>query len=115
MSSDGSKLGVMIRLCLSLLLIAGCQKASDATTEKRMPKPPPPPPAAPVEPPATLKIAVEVDGKEQAPVDAARLKAVAPDFSDPERRAWKLSSLLGPSATLPGAEVAAIGSDGVAV
>jgi len=100
-------------LVAGLLLVAGCQKASDATAEKRMPKPPPV--ASPVEPPATLRIAVEIDGREQPPLDAARLKSVPPDFSDAERRAWKLSTLLGAPAARPGVELAAIGADGVAV
>lgn len=107
--------GVMRWALVALMMVAGCQKASDATAEKRIPKPPPPPPVAPVEPPATLRIAVEVDGKEQPAVDAAKLKATPPDFSDSERRAWKLSTLLGPPATQPNAELAAIGSDNVAV
>jgi hypothetical protein len=104
----------MRTLALSLLLLAvGCQKASDTSDAKRRPNPPPT--VAPVDPPAGLRIPVEIDGKPAAPIDAARLRALPPDFQDSERRAWRFVTLLGPTATAEDHEVAAVGEDNVAV
>jgi hypothetical protein len=92
--------------------LAGCQKASDATDAKRMPKPPP---VKPVEPLATFSIPIEKDGRPAGAIDSARLKAHPPDFQDRERQAWKLVTLLGADADRPDVEVAAVGEDNVAV
>jgi hypothetical protein len=59
-------------------LVAGCT-AGD-----------PPAPAIP----ATLQVAVEVDGSAAAAIDAARLRATPPDYVDEHRRAWRLATLL---------------------
>jgi hypothetical protein len=75
-----------------LILGFGCQKASDSANAKRMPQPPP---APRTQPSSTLTVAVQIDGRVAPPLTAARLDATPPDFHDPERRAWKLSTLLG--------------------
>jgi hypothetical protein len=80
-------------------LLAGCQKASDATQAKRMPQPPP---AREISVPEGLHIDVMIGDKPAPPIDAARLRALAPEFSDSERRAWKLTTLVGGVA--PGTE-----------
>lgn len=77
---------------VGLALVCSCSKASDATSGKQMPKLPPPPHVQP----AGLRILVELDGKEAPAIDAARLEALKPDFQDSERRAWRLTTLLGP-------------------
>jgi hypothetical protein len=100
-------------LALALVLSFGCQKASDTTDAKRRPNPPPA--TAAVDPPAGLNIPVEIDGTPAPPVDAKRLRALPPDFQDSERRAWRFGTLLGPTASQPDHEVAAIGDDNVAV
>ncbi len=82
----------MRRLCLLVLILGGCSKASDATNGKQLPRLPPPPH---VELPAGTRIAVEVGEKEAPPVDNARLQSLKPDFEDAEHRAWRLSALLG--------------------
>jgi hypothetical protein len=96
----------------ALLLAAGCSRLSDSTDTKRSPKPPP---SASVAVPASLHIDVEVDGTPAAPIDAARLEAVKPDFSDDDHRAWRLTTLVGPAAARPGVVIAAVADQGVAL
>jgi hypothetical protein len=100
-----------VALALSLLA-ASCQKASDADTGKRVPKPPP---SASAQVPASLHIEVEVDGKTAPAIDAARVTALKPDFTSEDRRAWKLSALLGAPAEREGAVVAVTGEKGLTV
>jgi hypothetical protein len=100
-------------LALGLVALVGCQKASDTSDAKRRPNPPPA--TSTVDPPAGLSIPVDIDGKSIAPIDAARLRALPPDFQDSERRAWRFVTLLGPVATSADHEVAAIGDDNIAV
>ena len=85
----------------SLFVALGCQKASDSANAKRMPQPPPAPRTRPL---PTLTIAVQIGDHAAPPVTAARLAATPPDFQDPERRAWKLSTLLG-DAVQPGTQL----------
>src|SRR4051794_34668823 len=97
---------------IAAILVAGgaCQKASDATQAKRMPQPPPAPSGRDVDIPDGLRIEVVVGGKPAAPIDAARLRAVKPDFVDSERRAWKLESLLGGDVVPAGTELVVSGA-----
>lgn len=94
-------------LVAGLFAVGGCQKASDATQAKRMPQPPPPP-APELHVPDGLHIDVVVGGKPAQAIDAARLRATPPDFADAERRAWKLTTLIG--AVAPGSEVVVSGA-----
>lgn len=55
--------------------------------------------------PPGLSIPVEVDGKETAPLDAARFQGTPPDFREGERRSWRLRSLLGDVCDRPGLAV----------
>lgn len=64
---------------------------------------------------ARLHIDVEIDGRSEAPIDARRLAAAAPDFADEEHRAWKLRTLLGATVDRDGAVVAVTGASGVTV
>ncbi|HSN31550.1 MAG TPA: hypothetical protein VLU41_02610 [Ideonella sp.] len=93
----------------SLLVMAsgGCQKASDATQAKRMPQPPP---ARELSVPDGLRIDVVVAGQPAPAIDAARLRATPPDFIDRERRAWRLSTLVGAAAATPGTEFVVSGA-----
>ncbi len=100
-----------LRLALVVAAVAGCQKASDATQAKRMPQPPPPPSAArEVDVPDALRIDVVVGGKPASAIDAAKLRATKPDFSDSERRAWKLQTLLGADVVPAGTELVVSGA-----
>ena len=85
----------------------GCQKASDATQAKRMPQPPP---ARELSVPGALRIEVVVGGQPAPAIDAARLRATPPDFVDAERRAWKLSTLVGAAVATPGTEFVVSGA-----
>jgi hypothetical protein len=73
------------------VLLCACGKASDATSGKQMPKLPPPPHVQPA-----VSVLVEIDGHLAPAIDGARLQALKPDFEDSERRAWRLTTLLGP-------------------
>jgi len=100
-------------LVIALAVLAcSCTKASESSDAKRMPKPPPAPSA---EPEGSLKIEVEIDGARMAPIDAAKLNAVAPDFHDEEHRAWRLATLVGPSASRAGATISVTGTKDVAI
>jgi hypothetical protein len=97
---------------LILVLVLGCKQASEGNDTRNMPKLPPPPNVAP---PAALKIAVEIDGKDAPAIDAAKLASVKPDFEDAERKAWRFSSLLGPAAEREGVSIAVSGDKDVTV
>ena len=96
----------------TLVVLVGCQKASDSDPGRQMPKLPPPPR---VELPRTLHIDVEIDGRPAPPLDAARLEATKPDFVDAEHRAWRLPTLLGPAVARPGAVAAVTGDKALTV
>ena len=97
-------------IVVALVFAAGCTKASDATSAKRMPQPPPPATARDVPLPDGLRIEVVVGGKPAAPIDAAKLRAATPDFADAERRAWKVVTLLGADVVPPGTELVVTGA-----
>ncbi len=90
----------------------GCKRSSDQNESKRMPKPPPPPDA---EASAELHIAVEIDGKADVAIDAAKLNATKPDFVDSDRRAWRIESLVGAPAKRDGTVIAVTGEKGLTV
>jgi hypothetical protein len=102
-----------ITVVLTLALVAaGCQKASESSDAKRMPKPPP---SASAEPSEKVHIDVEVDGAPGPAIDSAKLASVPPDFKDDEHRAWKMTTLLGASADRQGAVIAATGEKDVTI
>ena len=92
-------------------LAAGCGRAEDASGAKRTPRPPAPPK---VEIPATLQIAVTIDGTPAQAIDATLLGQLAPDFVDADRRAWRLRRLV-PALGGPNAAVEAVGHAGISV
>ena len=66
-------------------------------------------------PPQEVKVPdsvhIEVVAKPALPaIDAAKLRATPPDFSDAERRAWKLSTLVGSTASPAGTQFAVSGA-----
>lgn len=79
------------RFMLVLALVLGCSEDKQPNDGKRMPKLPPP---ATANLPADLRISVEIDGVQAAPITSASLAEVPPDFKDDERRAWRISTLL---------------------
>jgi hypothetical protein len=96
---------------LAAVAIAACAKASDEQKTKRSPALPPP---AAVDIPATLSIAVTVDGSPAPAITADRLRAEAPDFTSPEHRAWKLTRLVA-AFDQPGVAIEARGPAGVSI
>ena len=102
---------MILSKCMHFALLAalacGCQKASESSDAKRMPKPPPPTASGEVD--TKLIIAVEVDGKAGPIIDAAKLDATTPDYRDEEHRAWRLGTLIGPSASRDGVAIAVTG------
>jgi hypothetical protein len=107
-------LGTRALLAALAVVIAacGCSRPSESTDAKRSPKPPP---AETVTIPAALHVDVEIDGAPAPAIDAARLTATKPDFSDEEHRAWRLATLLGTPATRPGVAFSAIGDKGLSL
>ena len=99
-----------IALAVALALVA-CSRASDESRSKRSPVAPPP---ATVEIPAGLSIPLSIDGVAAAPVDAARLARVKPDFADEDRRAWRLTALV-PEFDRPGEAIEADGGPGMSI
>ncbi|HJZ88518.1 MAG TPA: hypothetical protein VKN99_25270 [Polyangia bacterium] len=63
--------------------------------------------------PADLRIEVDVDGREVAPIDANILAAHPPDFHEGGRRAWRLAGLLGALYARPGSVLEVEDADGV--
>ena len=63
--------------------------------------------------PGSLQIPVEIDGAAAPPIDSALLARVPPDFTEGERRAWKLRSLLGPPCDRPGAVIEVEDAEGM--
>lgn len=104
------RLALIASVCL--LATGACSKAGEESKGKRTPVAPPP---ETVEVPADLHIGVEVDGQPAAPITRASLSALAPDFHDPDRSAWKLSSVLGAPFQRDGAVVEAVSPSGVAI
>jgi len=102
--------GILTAATLTLSLACACSKLSDTTDAKRSPKPPP---SASVTIPAALHVEVEIDGAPAPGIDAARLSAAKPDFSDDEHRAWRLATLVGPAGSRPGVVIDALGEKGL--
>jgi hypothetical protein len=102
-----------LALVVALILLAGCQRASESSEAKRMPKPPPSAETAEIG--DKLHIEVEIDGKPAPAIDAAKLAATTADFKDDEHRAWRMTTLLGPAAGRDGGEIAATGEKDVTI
>ena len=101
----------MIRQALAIALIAAaaCGKASDEGEAKQWPGEQPPKDVAI---PASLSIAVTVDGVAKPALTADVLKGKKPDFADSDRKAWLVTTLV---AEAPGSIVEAFGPNGVSV
>ncbi|MBV8758847.1 MAG: hypothetical protein JO257_16280 [Deltaproteobacteria bacterium] len=98
----------MVRALLLLALAAACSKASKEADRLQREAP-----GSDSKVPADVSITVAVDGADKPPITSQTLAATKPDFVDPERRAWRIATLV-PDAT-PGSDVEAAGPTGVAV
>lgn len=104
--------GRLLALALAVAVgLGACSKASEESEARRSPVPPPPPD---VTVPASLRIDVTVDGAAADAITAERLRALAPDFHDAERRAWRLARVV-PAFDQPGATIEARGAEGVSI
>lgn len=97
--------------CLVALALAACGRASSEGEAKQWSSPEPP---ALGELPAALAIGVTVDGAPRPVIDAQTLHKLVPDFTDPEHKAWLISTLL-PDAIRPGSMFAAFDNAGASV
>jgi len=102
-----------VRRCLIVLvaLVAACGRASNESEAKQWSSPEPP---ALGELPADLAIAVTVDGAARPTITAQTLHLLKPDFTDPEHKAWLVSTLL-PDAIQEGTAFAAFDNAGASV
>nr|HEX4314045.1 hypothetical protein [Kofleriaceae bacterium] len=103
--------GATITTAVCALAIAACSKASDSGEARNWSKEAPPHEVAI---PDDLQIGVVIDGVTKPAITAQALAAKTPDFSDTERRAWRIAAL-EPEAALAGATVEASTPTGVAV
>lgn len=93
---------------LPLIALLACSRASDQKDQLQREAP-----GSGVNVPAGVSIAVTVEGADKPPITSATLAATKPDFIDPDRRAWRVATLVPEAA--PGTEVEASGPGGVAV
>jgi hypothetical protein len=98
-------------LGVGLTLVAACSKAGDESQARRAPIPPPP---IEVKVPADLRITVQVDGVDAPAITAAALGGLAPDYSDHDHHAWRLTRLV-PAFDRDGEVIEARGAQGVAL
>lgn len=81
----------MRRWLAAVVVLAACSKASNEAETRQWPGPPP---GKEVAIPARLAIAVTVDGAARPAITAERLRGVPPDYTDDERKAWRIPSLV---------------------
>jgi hypothetical protein len=74
-----------------LLLLLACGKPSQEAESKQWQEPPP---GKDVPIPDKLEIAVVVDGDAKPSITAQTLRAAKPDFSDEDRKAWRIPTLV---------------------
>ena len=65
--------------------------------------------------PHDLQLPVSIDGKPASALDATRLEAIKPDYTDAERSAWRLDGLFRAEIPSGRARIAAFQKDGVSV
>jgi len=97
---------------LAAAATACSRPSADPNESRQMPKLPPPPAA---EAPVDLSVAVVIDGQAAPPLDRARLDATPADFTDGDRRAWRIETLLGAPASRAGAAFTVTGDKDVAI
>lgn len=90
---------------------AGCSRASDEGEAKQWAAQPPP---RDMPPPRDLRIELKLDGVAKGALTAQTLVAAKPDFSDADRTAWLISTLV-PEAAQRGTTVEAVSTLGVSV
>jgi hypothetical protein len=99
----------LTQIAIAVVAIA-CSKPSKEAEVKQWPEPPP---GKDVPIPAKLEIQVVVDGAARPSITADTLRAAKPDFSDEERKAWRMPTLVAEAA--PPGTVEASSPAGVSV
>jgi hypothetical protein len=95
-------------LVFSLAPLA-CDRTDSVAEGKRLPNPPPTGSAmAP-----SLSVAVVLDGVPAPALDAARFDGAKADFTEGERHAFRMVTLLGPAVARPGTSFAITGDQGL--
>jgi hypothetical protein len=94
-----------------LLLALGCSRASTEGEAKQWATPPP---AKDIPIPASLHIAVTVDGGAKPAITSESLGLAKPDFADDEHKAWLIPTLV-PEARPAGSSIEAVSGAGVSV
>ncbi len=85
------RLAILVLIGASFLPV-GCKRSEDLNGSRQMPRLAPPPDAGVV---SDVTVTVEVDGRAAPSLDRAKLDATPPDFTDGDRRAWRVETLLG--------------------
>lgn len=75
----------------ALAILVACSKPSQESEAKQWPTPLP---TSTVKVPATLSIAVTVDGESKPAITADTLNGAKPDFADDDRKAWRIATLV---------------------
>jgi hypothetical protein len=101
----------MARWVLVACAVVACSRARDESNTKQLQDQPPP---KEVTVPPGLSITVDVDGAAKAPITTDTLKAAKPDFTDIDRRAWLIPTLV-PDASPVGSVIEAFTPSGVSV
>jgi hypothetical protein len=96
---------------VAVVAVAACAKARDESEAKQWQTQPPP---KEVTIPAGLSIDVTVNGAAKSTITAATLREAKPDFSDEERKAWLIPTLV-PDAAPTGTTVEAVAPGGFSV
>jgi len=95
-----------------ILILALSCRGDEPNEERQLPQLQPPPT---VEIPRDLQLPISVDGKPARALDAARLKANKPDYTDDERSAWRLDALFRSEMPTGHARIAAFQQNGLSL
>jgi hypothetical protein len=102
------------RLAMACILVAvppGCSRAGSEGEAKQWATPPP---AKDIPIPASLAIAITVDGGARPAITGTSLGGTKPDFADEDHKAWLIATLV-PEAGPAGSAVEAVSGTGVSV
>jgi 3',5'-cyclic AMP phosphodiesterase CpdA len=110
----GIRIGRAVGLALGLVLGFGPFGCSRASPEGEARQWATPPPGKDIAIPASLHIALAVDGAARPAITSASLGAAQPDFADDEHKAWLISTL-APEARSVRSSIEAVSGTGVSV
>ena len=101
----------MRRWLATLGLVVACSRAGDEGEAKQWATPPP---GKDIPIPASLQIAVTIDGVAAPAITSDSLRRARPDFADDEHKAWLIPTLV-PAASPAGSSIEAVSGAGVSV